>query len=942
MTTRSLSPIALPLAVTSCALALACASSEEKPPPPPPPAAAPVEAEPTPESPPTFRLPDDVVPTKYVLDLVLVPEEDTFKGVVKIDVTLAHARRAIWLHGKRFEIDRAQYTPKGGAPVKGTFATVDESGIAGLQLDGEVGPGEGTIEIAFRAEWDTSLKGLYKVVEEGNAYAFTQFEATSARYAFPCFDEPRFKTPFSISVTTTDGHTAISNTREIGREPVEPDMVKVTYADTVPFPTYLIAFAVGPLDVVDLGGLPPNDVRTATLPFRGVAAKGRGPRLAYAMKETGPILTALERYFGSAYPFDKLDIIAVPDFASGAMENAGAVTFREWLLLVDEKTAPANQKRAFSLVMAHELAHMWFGDVVTMPWWDDIWLNEAFATWMAYRTVDEVSPAYGAAIGLVERGHTAMGFDALVSARQIRQPVNDDHDIDNAFDAITYSKGGVVLGMFERMLGKDVFKDGVRRYMAKHRFGSATTEDLLAALSEASGKDVATPFKTFLEQPGVPVVDTALVCEGESAKLTLKQARYLPVGSKGDANKTWQLPLCVRYGDVASSATSSKETCTLLSEANAELPLEGACPEFYWPNAAGAGYVKIRMSEADLLRVLRGTTGGDKSAKAPKAKSLPKAPTLSSSERLAVADAVRNGFFTGTLDVAATLALLPFLADDKERAVARVPFDILTFLHDEVVSDKERQNVALTIRSLYRPVLDRMGLVAKASESTDDRAHRAAVADLLARVAADPDVNTKLAALGRAYAKADQGFAFDAAAVDPDLAAVALQAAVRTGDAAFFDGLVARLKTITDATVRMNVLLALSASTNAALASKYRALALDPDVRTNEVDQIVLTSFGARENRVAAWEDFKVRMPTLLERAPDTRSANLFAIGAYFCTADRANEVRATLGPLVDKAPGAPRVLDGVTEAVSLCGARAALHRERAQAVFQTRPTLGK
>jgi alanyl aminopeptidase len=926
------------LAVLSFFFVAACASSDEKPAPVIAPAPPAEDVGPQEEVPPAFRLPDDVTPLRYTLDLVIIPEEDTFKGTVKIDVSLSKPRRAIWLHGARFEVDHASYTPKDGAEVKGTFATVDETGLAGLRLDGEVGPGEGTIHIDFRAEWDTSLKGLYKVTEEGNAYAFTQFEATSARYAFPCFDEPRFKTPYTISVTTTDGHTAIANTREIGREQQEPDLVKVRYADTEPFPTYLIAFAVGPLDVVDQGGIPPNDVRTTTLPFRGIAAKGRGDRLAYAMRETGAILTSLERYFGAPYPFDKLDIIAVPDFASGAMENAGAVTFREWLLLIDEKSAPANQKRAFSLVMAHELAHMWFGDVVTMPWWDDIWLNEAFATWMAYRTVDEVTPSYGTAIGLVERGQMAMNFDALVSARQIRQPVNSDHDIDNAFDAITYSKGGVVLGMFERLLGKEVFRDGIRRYMAKHRFGSATTDDLLASLSEASSRDVATPFKTFLEQPGVPVVDTALVCEGESAKVTFTQARYLPVGSKGDANKTWQIPICVRSGD----ALSSKETCTIVTTKTAELPLEGACPDFYWPNAAGVGYFKVRMSEEDLLRVLRGTTTGDKSAKAPKGKAIPKAPPLSSSERLAVADAVKSGFFTGTLDVPATLRLLPYLADDRERAVARVPFDILAFLHDEAVSDKERENVQLYIRSLYRPVLDRMGLVAKPGESTDERAHRAAIADLLARVSGDPDVNQKLAALGRAYAKAELGFAFDAAAVDPDLAPVALQAAVRTGDSAFFEGLLARLKTVTDAPTRTNIILALAASTRADHAVRYRALALDPDVRTNEIDQIVLTAFMARENRTSAWDDYKTKMARLIERAPDTRSANLFAIGALFCTTERAGEVRTTLTPFVEKAAGAPRILAGVTEGVELCAARVALHRDAAQLAFRIRPDVKK
>ena len=391
-------------------------------------------------------------------------------------------------------------------------------------------------------------------------YAYTQFESIAARDAFPCFDEPGFKIPFDTTLVVPAGDEAVANTHEIERK-TEGGSLRVHFAPTLPLPSYLVAFAVGPLEIVPAPDVPPNAVRKRPLPLRGVTTKGHGKEIAYALAHAGEILAVLEQIFGIEYPYDKLDILAVPD-KGGAMENPGAVTFADELLLFDEKTAPVWQKRAYASVVAHEFAHQWVGDLVTAAWWDDIWLNEAFATWIGSKAADTWDPKVEAKLELLEGIQGAIGADALVSARAIRQPIESNNDIENAFDSITYEKGGGVLSMFERWVGADTFQRGLHEYLSQHRFGNATADDFLSAESTASGKDVKTAFHTFLDQPGVPFVEAEVQCGDGGPRLHLKQSRYLPLGSTGDPNKTWQIPVCARY----QTGKDVKEACVLLAD----------------------------------------------------------------------------------------------------------------------------------------------------------------------------------------------------------------------------------------------------------------------------------------------------------------------------------------------------------------------------------------
>src|SRR5690606_11329361 len=423
---------------------------------------------------------------------------------------------------------------------------------------------------------------------------------------------------------------------------------------------------VGPLDVVEAPPIAGSDVRDRPIPLRGVAPRGQGARLAYALEHTPRMVESLERYFGRPYPYAKLDLIAVPDFGAGAMENAGAITFRDSLLLLDE-SAPVRQRRGFAYVTAHELAHQWFGNLVTMAWWDDLWLNEAFATWLETRTVEETFPELAPQITEMQTALDALDADSLASARQIRQPIETEHDIHNAFDGITYSKGSAVLAMMERWLTPEVFRRGVQRYLRARPHGNATAGDLFAALSAEAGRDVSGPFTSFIAQAGAPRIEATPSCTEGRGRVALRQARYVPRGSRAPRELVWQIPVCVRYA----VGSEVHRECTLLTEAEGAIELTNGCPAWVMPNADGAGYYRFSMP-GDALEALRERGISQ----------------LSVREQMALADSIEASFAAGELAYADALRALEPLAASRERALARAPMQLIELAITHVLDDE--------------------------------------------------------------------------------------------------------------------------------------------------------------------------------------------------------------------------------------------------------------
>ena len=387
------------------------------------------------------RLPLNVVPMRYELELDLEPQKGIYLGQVSIRLRVNEAADAFWLHSSNHQIEEAYLIARDGVKLTVQTTRTGPSQI-GVKASRMLAPGSYTLKLRFTGEMKTPLRGMYRVQHAGDWYIYTQFEPLGARLAFPCFDEPRFKTPFKISIISQKDVRAFSNAPLASKRALEGERVRRDFLETPPMPTYLVALAAGPIDVAT--GEASHLVRKdgTTLPIRILTPKGRSADAASALAHAAEVVASQEAYFGTRYPYRKLDLVAVPDFAAGAMENAGLVTYRDSLLLFDKAKAPQSSFRRYLSIHAHEIAHMWFGNLVTMEWWDDLWLNEAFATWFAAKTVMDLRPDWQTRFRRLDGVSGVMSADSKSETRRIREPILTEGDVRDAFDGITYTKGG--------------------------------------------------------------------------------------------------------------------------------------------------------------------------------------------------------------------------------------------------------------------------------------------------------------------------------------------------------------------------------------------------------------------------------------------------------------------------------------------------------------------
>jgi len=549
-----------------------------------------------------IRLPPDVRPTRYALSLRIVPGDDRFTGRVRIDLELGARTDRIALHAEGLDVRRVRVLGAAGHAVSATWHGGGRGGRAIVLLAAPIGPGRATLELAWAGAFATDGKGAYTTEDDGLPYALTFFEPAYARRAFPCFDEPAFKARFDITLTIPARHAAVSNEPIARTETIDAEMKRVHFATTEPLPTYLVAWSVGPFDVLTAAPIAPGSARRGPLPLRGVAPHGRGAMLSHALSEARILVPALERYFGSAFPFRKLDLVAAPGLEPLGMEHAGAISIQAPALLVDRATT-SRSRRDLAIVLAHEIVHMWIGDLVTIPWWSDLWVQEGLTTWIAYKTAATALPRYRVEEVLYDYARGVMRDDMAGRSGPLQQEVPTEADYERVRGHVSYAKGATVLATFERWIGEAAFRRGVRLHVERHRFATGGTADLLSALSEASGSDVATALRTFAEQRGAPHVAAEIVCErGASARRSVRL----------QSDALWRVPVCVVYPRGAATA----EACTLLESSRAELPLDAdACPAWVMPNAAAFGYyvwslppaqaTSLRRNGARLTRVQR-------------------------------------------------------------------------------------------------------------------------------------------------------------------------------------------------------------------------------------------------------------------------------------------------------------------------------------------------
>ncbi|MDE2271853.1 MAG: M1 family metallopeptidase [Xanthomonadaceae bacterium] len=870
----------------------------------PPHAMAGHAATPTSEAPPLTRLPDWAVPESYALSIKSDPDAPGYSGTVTIAVDLKKASNHVWLHGKDLKVSRVTITDANGHGGAGKYdgdvtADAEHAGVARVDFGRTLQPQKIELKFDFSAPYNDTLQGYYKVVFAGNAYLQTQMEPISARLAFPCFDEPGFKAPLTLSLTIPDADKAVANAPEASDKPAGKGWKTITFQQTRPLPTYLYAWLVGPWDIVNGPTIPPDQWRSTPVPLRGIATKGNGPKMARALAMAPGIIEHEEAYYGFGYPFGKLDLAALPDFSAGAMENAGLITYRDWLLLLDKDSAPSAVRSTFN-VEAHEMAHQWTGDTVTLDWWNDIWLNEAFATWMQQKIEGEIHPGWHAHLARIEGGQGAMQNDSLVSARMIRQPITGNGDIETAFDGITYQKGAAVIGMFENFVDPKVFQKGMQAYIKAHAFGNADADDLVDAIATAAGKGEAfkKAFKSFLDQNGVPLVATKLDCNPKGdAMLQLTQSRYLPLGSSGNPNRLWGIPVCVRFPNGVQ--------CQMLDHKSASMKVEGGkCPAWYMPNADGDGYYRYEMTRADraaLTKVIAQRNDG---------------------EQLAFADAIDAAFRRGDMDASEVLAAMRELAPSKVRQIALAPLGTVEWIYDhEARTDAQKAAIRDAVAKAYLPRLEALGYQRRAGESADDVLMRSELASTLGLGFKVPSVRAVLLKQGEAALKTGDDGLPDLMAANPDLLRTALSVAVEEQGKPAVDELIGAIPKTTDP-VRRNAMLGALSHAQGAEADVARDFALSPQVKVGEMAMILRGGRDTVAQRNGLWNWFTAHYDKIVARTGVFSGGYLPGLAAGgSCSDAEAQRVEDYFKPKLGQVPGLKRGLAQTHESIVLCSA---------------------
>ena len=692
-----------------------------------------------------YRLPRHVIPSRY--DLRLEPDlaVASFSGEATIALTVKQTTKTIQLNAVDLVIESATIEGVKGQTFTASVELEPDTQRAKLTVGEPIPPGECRLHLSFHGKLNDQLRGFYRSTYKDatgarQSLAATQFEATDARRAFPCWDEPDFKAVFATTLVVDPRLTAVSNTSVIA-ESIENNKKVIQFAETINMSTYLVAFVVGQIEAT-----PPRFV--GRTPLRLWTVPGKHSLTSFGHDIAVASLAFFEDYYGVPYPGDKLDLLAIPDFASGAMENLGAITFRETALLVDQRTGTHAELERVADVVAHENAHMWFGDLVTMSWWNGLWLNEAFATFMEMLAVDAWKPEWKRWESFAVARGAAFSVDGLVSTRPIEYPVRAPKDADAMFDILTYEKGASVLRMLEQHIGPTIFRDGVRQYLRTHAYGNADTKDLWTALGAVARQPVPELMDGWIFQPGFPLV----TAEVQGNQLRLSQRRFTYITEASTAGQLWHIPVQIRL--TIGGRTEHRRLVLTERETSIDLP---AGVTSILVNEGGHGFYRVRYQEMLLQQLL--DQGLER---------------LAAIERFALVSDAWATTVAGSMPLADYLQLTAHFKSERDKNVWAVLLESFSFLN-RIVVPEDRPALEAFVRSRVAPAVNDLGWEPKPGESDLVRQLRGDLLSTLGRLGNDPEIQQQALERYRQYRN-------DPAIVDVNIVPALVAILAYTGD----------------------------------------------------------------------------------------------------------------------------------------------------------------